>query len=249
MERKELLRRRREFEHERQMLLQERAQLLLEWQRQLLLLEQVRLLREQVEQQHIFQDDVDARMVRVARRRQLFNNKRLKLTFSRGSSNNKPNWWMRIRKEKQIQFLCPWSKQILNLFVTANNNKRSESVCVMEVLIGNVGEEYHVDVGRTQQGFDTIDSKSTRMHARLNYRYSCAVDPSWTRNWIVARKTVENRRIIEQPTIIPVIPMVGFLLVLEEDWFTLSVNATKRGTQNWSKCKYETSLILELTLS
>jgi len=67
-ERQELLRQRREFEHERQMLLQERAQLLLERQRQPLLLEQARLLWEQ---QHCFQDDVDARMVRVARRQQL----------------------------------------------------------------------------------------------------------------------------------------------------------------------------------
>jgi len=48
----------------------------------------------------------------------------------------------------------------------------------MEVLIGDVGEEYHADVGCTQQGFDAIDSKSTRMHARLNYHYSYAVDPS-----------------------------------------------------------------------
>jgi len=70
MERQELLRRRRKFEHERQLLLQERAQLLLEQQRQLLLLERQRLLQEQVEQQRLFQDDVDARMVRVTRRQQ-----------------------------------------------------------------------------------------------------------------------------------------------------------------------------------
>ena len=31
------------------------------------------------------------------------------------------------------------------------------------------------------------------------------------------QERVENRCIIEQPTIIPVIPMVGFLLVLERD--------------------------------
>jgi len=49
-------------------LLQERAQLLLERQWQQLLLEQSQLLREQ---QHLFQDDVDARMVRVERREQL----------------------------------------------------------------------------------------------------------------------------------------------------------------------------------
>ena len=77
------------------------------------------------------------------------NYKLLKLTFSRGSNNNKPNRWMRIRKEKQIQFLCPWSNQILNSFIQANNNKRSESMCITNVLIGNVGEEYHADVGPT----------------------------------------------------------------------------------------------------
>jgi len=82
-------------------------------------------------------------------RNSYLNDKLLKFTFSRDSNDNKLNRWMRIRKEKQIQFLCPWLNQILNLFVTANNNKRSKSVCVMEVLIGNVGKEYHVDVGRT----------------------------------------------------------------------------------------------------
>jgi len=78
----------------------------------------------------------------------------------------------------QIQFLRPWSNQILNLFVTANNNKRSESVRVMRILFGDVGEEHHANIGCTQQGFDTIDSKSTQMHARLNHPYCCAVDPS-----------------------------------------------------------------------
>jgi len=78
----------------------------------------------------------------------------------------------------QKRFLHPWLNQILNLLALANNNKRSESVRVMEVLIGDVSEEYHADVGHTRQGFDTIDSKSTQMHARLNYRYSCTMDPS-----------------------------------------------------------------------
>jgi len=67
-ERQELMRRRRKVAHEIQMLRQERVQLLLERQRQLELLEQQRLLREQ---QHRDQDDIDARMVRVARRQQL----------------------------------------------------------------------------------------------------------------------------------------------------------------------------------
>jgi len=120
------------------------------------------------------------------------NDKLLKLTFSRASNNNKPNRWMRMRKEKQMQFLRPWSSQILNSFILANNNKRSKSVCVMNVLIGNVGEECHANIGRTPQGFDLIAHKSTRMHARLNCRCSCAVDPCWTRNLIVARKAVEN---------------------------------------------------------
>jgi len=59
------MRRRREVAHEIPMLRQEQDQLLLERQRQLELLEQRRLLQEQ---QRLFQDDVDAQMVRVARR-------------------------------------------------------------------------------------------------------------------------------------------------------------------------------------
>jgi len=60
----------------------------------------------------------------------------------------------------------------------ANNNKRSELVRVMEVLLGDVGEEHHTDIGRTQQGFDAIDFESTQMHVRLNHQRCCAVDPS-----------------------------------------------------------------------
>jgi len=66
-ERQELMRRRREVAHEIQMLCQERDWLLLERQRQLELLEQRCLLQEQ---QRLFQEDVNARMVRVARRQQ-----------------------------------------------------------------------------------------------------------------------------------------------------------------------------------
>jgi len=66
-ERQQLLRRRGEVQQEIQMLRQEREQLLLERQRQLLLLEQQQLLQEQVEQRSLFQDDVDAQMIRVAR--------------------------------------------------------------------------------------------------------------------------------------------------------------------------------------
>jgi len=70
------------------------------------------------------------------------NDKLLKLTFSKGNNNNnKPNRWKRMQKKMQIRFLCPWSNQILNPLVTANNNKRSKSVHVMEVLLGDVGEE------------------------------------------------------------------------------------------------------------
>jgi len=36
---------------------------------------------------------------------------------------------------------------------------------VMRILLGDVGEEFHAGVGRTQQGFDAIDFKSTQMHA------------------------------------------------------------------------------------
>jgi len=75
-------------------------------------------------------------------------------------------------------FLCPWSNLILNPLVTANNNKRSELVRVMGILLGDVGEEFYAGVGRTPQGFDTIDFESTWMHARLNYWCYCAVDPS-----------------------------------------------------------------------
>jgi len=66
-ERQELIRLRREVVLEIQRLRQERDQLLLERQRQLELLEQRRLLREQQQRD---QDDIDAWMVRVARRQQ-----------------------------------------------------------------------------------------------------------------------------------------------------------------------------------
>jgi len=72
-----------------------------------------------------------------------------------------------MRKKMQKQFLHPWSNQIPNPLVTANNNKRSESVRVTNILLGDVGEECHTNVGRTQQRFDTIDFESTQMHARL----------------------------------------------------------------------------------
>jgi len=48
----------------------------------------------------------------------------------------------------------------------------------MNILLGDVGEECHTNIGRTQQRFGTIYFESTQMHARLNYRYDCAVDPS-----------------------------------------------------------------------
>jgi len=66
-ERQELIRLRREVALEIQRLRQERDQLLLERQRQLELLEQRRLLWEQQQRD---QDDIDAWMVRVARRQQ-----------------------------------------------------------------------------------------------------------------------------------------------------------------------------------
>jgi len=66
-EQQELVRLRREHELQRQVLLQERAQLLLEIQQEWILLERARLLEERVplEQQHVVQGDVDA--VRIAR--------------------------------------------------------------------------------------------------------------------------------------------------------------------------------------
>jgi len=72
-----------------------------------------------------------------------------------------------MRKKMQKRFLRPWSNQIPNPLVTANNNKRSESVRVTGILLGDVGEECHTNIGRTRQGFDTIDFESTQMHARL----------------------------------------------------------------------------------
>jgi len=83
-----------------------------------------------------------------------------------------------MRKKMQTRFLHPWSNLILEPLVTANNNKRSELVRVMRVLLGDVGKEFHAGVGRTQQGFDAIDFESTRMHARLNCRCCHAVHPS-----------------------------------------------------------------------
>jgi len=64
-ERQELLRLRREHELQRQVLLQERAQLLLEIQQERILLERARLVQERVplEQQHVVQGDVDAVMI------------------------------------------------------------------------------------------------------------------------------------------------------------------------------------------
>jgi len=106
------------------------------------------------------------------------NNKLLKLTFLKDSSNNKPNRWKRMRKKMQMRFLRPWSNPILNPLVAANNNKRSELVRVMGILLGDVGKEFHAGVGRTPQGFETIDFESTQMQARLNCRCCCAVDPS-----------------------------------------------------------------------
>jgi len=156
------------------------------------------------------------------------NNKLLKLTFLKGSSNNKSNQWKKMRKKMQMQFLRPWSNLILNSLVAANNSKRSELVRIMEVLLRDVGEECHTDIGRTRQGFDAIDFEQTQMHARLNCRHCCAVDPSSVQDRIMVRKMVDNPRAIEQPTIGPAIPMVGFLLALIQ--CRLSVNAMMRGT-------------------
>jgi len=71
------------------------------------------------------------------------NDKLLKLTFLKDSNNNKPNWWKRMRKKTQMRFLRPWSNLILKPLVAANNNKRSELMCVMGILLGDVGEEFH----------------------------------------------------------------------------------------------------------
>jgi len=70
-----------------------------------------------------------------------------------------------MQKKTQKRFLRPWLNQIPNPLVTANNNKGSESVRVTDILLGDVGKECHTNVGRTLQGFDAIDFKSTQMHA------------------------------------------------------------------------------------
>ena len=95
------------------------------------------------------------------------NDKHSRLTFLRDSNNNKPNRWKRIRKKIQKRFLHPWSNQIPNPLVSANNNKRSELVRVTNIPFGDVGKECRAKFGRTLQGFDTIDFESTQMHARL----------------------------------------------------------------------------------
>jgi len=129
-----------------------------------------RALEVQAETRRMWAEDADfreARAVRVARRLQPTQRQALRLTFLRDSNNNKPNRWKRIRKKIQKRFLRPWSNQIPNPLVSANNNKRSELVRVTNIPPGDVGEECHTNFGRTPQGFDTIDFESTQMHARL----------------------------------------------------------------------------------
>jgi len=70
-ERQELQRLRHEVQREIVRLRQENAQLRAERQREMQLQEQRRLLQQQVEQCRYFLDEADARMVRVARRREL----------------------------------------------------------------------------------------------------------------------------------------------------------------------------------
>jgi len=116
-------------------------------------------------------------------------------------------------------------------------------------MIGGVGKEYHSTMDAHKMDLTQSIRKSTRMHARLNYRYSCTVDPSLTQEQIMVRKTVETQCKIEQPTTRWLVRAIGFPVVLRRDWFTLSVNATKRSTQDQPICKYKTSLFLELMLS
>jgi len=124
------------------------------------------------------------------------NDKLLRCMFLHGSNNNKPNQWKRIRKKMQIHFLCPWLYQTLIqlLWLTTTKDPNQCASCEIDRW------RRRRMLRNTQKGFDTINLKPTRMHAQLNYRYSCTVDPSWTQDWIMARKTVETRRTIEQPT-------------------------------------------------
>jgi len=65
-------------------------------------------------------------------------------------SNNKPNRWKRIRKKIQIRFLRPWSNLILKPLVSANNNKGSELMCVMEFCSEKSVKNSITVIGRTQ---------------------------------------------------------------------------------------------------
>ena len=78
------------------------------------------------------------------------NDKLLKLTFLKDNSNNKPNRWKRIRKKIQIRFLPPWSNPILKPLVSANNNKGSELMCVMEFCSEMSVKNSITVIGRTQ---------------------------------------------------------------------------------------------------
>jgi len=144
-------------------------------QREMQLQEQRRLLREQAETRRLFQEDAEvrlARMVRVARRRELPQRQAFETHVLERQQQQQAESVEEDAEEDA------WSNLIPKPLVAANNNKRSELVPVMRVLLGDVGEEFHAGVGRTQQGFDTIDFESTQMHARLNCRHCCAVDPS-----------------------------------------------------------------------
>ena len=127
-ERQELLRRRLEFGRERQLLLQEQAELLLEQQQQQLLLEQARLLREQ---HHLFQDDVNARMVRVTRRQQPPQRQAFEMHVLAWQQQQQAESVEEDTEEDADTFSLSMVVPNLNSTVMANNNKRSESVCVM----------------------------------------------------------------------------------------------------------------------
>jgi len=122
-ERQELLRQRREVQREIMLLCQERDRLLLERQRQMQLLEQRRLLQEQVKQRHLFQDDVDARMIRVARNQQQPQRQAFETHVLERQQQQQAKLVEEDADEDADAVSFPWSNQILNLSVAANNNK------------------------------------------------------------------------------------------------------------------------------
>ena len=123
-----------------------------------------------------------------------------RLMFLHGSSNSnsKPNWQKRMRRRMQIWFLRPSWNRILNLFTSANDNIRSESVSVTGEWLAVLAKNPAWRWSHTKRIWHDRFGKSTRMHARLNYWRRYTVDPSWMRERIMVDETVKTRGVIER---------------------------------------------------